>query len=53
LTRWGVPHQINVYAGAGHAFSAPVPPLRNDAADVAAWADATTFLAANLGSGGA
>jgi carboxymethylenebutenolidase len=48
LTTWGVPHQINVYPDAGHAFAAPVPPLRNDAADIASWADATTFLAQHL-----
>ncbi len=42
--RWKIDHQINIYAGAGHAFSAPVPPLRNETADVASWADATAFL---------
>jgi carboxymethylenebutenolidase len=40
-----VPHQINIYEGAGHAFAAPVPPLRNDAADRASWTDALEFLA--------
>ncbi|MGX7679938.1 dienelactone hydrolase family protein [Jatrophihabitans sp. DSM 45814] len=44
LSRWDVDHQINIYPGAGHAFSAPEPPLRNDAADRAAWPDAVTFL---------
>jgi carboxymethylenebutenolidase len=42
---WGITHEIKVYAGAGHAFSAPVPPLRNDAADKASWRDAMSFLA--------
>jgi carboxymethylenebutenolidase len=42
---WGITHEIQVYAGAGHAFSAPVPPLRNDAADKASWRDALSFLA--------
>ena len=41
---WGIDHQINIYPGAGHAFSAPVAPLRNEAADVASWADAISFL---------
>jgi carboxymethylenebutenolidase len=45
LEQWNVPHDIRLYPGAGHAFSAPVPPLRNDAADVASWADALTFVA--------
>ena len=37
-------HEFRVYPGAGHAFSAPVPPLRHDEADVASWADALAFL---------
>jgi carboxymethylenebutenolidase len=41
---WGIDHQINIYLDAGHAFSAPVPPLRNDAADKASWADAIAFV---------
>ena len=45
LDQWGIRHQIRIYAGAGHAFSAPLPPLRNDAADKASWADALAFLA--------
>jgi carboxymethylenebutenolidase len=43
--RWGIDHQINIYPGAGHAFSAPVAPLRHDAADAASWVDALDFLA--------
>ena len=41
---WSIDHQINIYPDAGHAFSAPVAPLRNEAADRASWADATSFL---------
>jgi carboxymethylenebutenolidase len=48
LAAWRIDHRIDVYPGAGHAFSAPVAPLRNDAADVASWADATAFLAQHL-----
>jgi carboxymethylenebutenolidase len=44
LEHWQIEHDVRVYPGAGHAFSAPVPPLRNDAADVASWADALAFL---------
>jgi carboxymethylenebutenolidase len=41
---WGIEHEVRVYPGAGHAFSAPVPPLRHDEADRASWADAVAFL---------
>ncbi|HEY3941720.1 MAG TPA: dienelactone hydrolase family protein [Acidimicrobiales bacterium] len=47
--QWHVEHEIKTYEGAGHAFSAPVPPLRNDAADKASWADALAFAARHLG----
>jgi carboxymethylenebutenolidase len=47
--QWGVDHQINIYPGAGHAFSAPVPPLRNHDADVASWADALAFMRKTVG----
>jgi carboxymethylenebutenolidase len=50
LTQWGVEHEIRVYAGAGHAFSAPDPPLRNDAADTASWPDALAFAARVTGA---
>jgi carboxymethylenebutenolidase len=46
--QWHVQHEIRIYQGAGHAFSAPVPPLRHDAADKAAWADALAFAARQL-----
>jgi carboxymethylenebutenolidase len=48
LASWHIEHQVNVYPEAGHAFAAPVAPLRNDAADRASWADATEFLRAAL-----
>ena len=44
LEQWHIEYELRAYAGAGHAFSAPVPPLRNDAADAASWADALAFL---------
>ncbi len=49
LDEWGIDHTITIYPGAGHAFSAPVAPLRHDAADRASWADARRFLAEHLG----
>jgi carboxymethylenebutenolidase len=49
LEQWHVAHQINIYPGAGHAFSAPVPPMRNHDADVKSWADALDFLSRQLG----
>jgi carboxymethylenebutenolidase len=45
LEQWRIAHDIRVYPGAGHAFSAPGPPLRNEAAAVASWADALAFAA--------
>jgi carboxymethylenebutenolidase len=45
LERWGVDHEIRIYPGGGHAFSAPDPPLRHDASDKASWTDATAFAA--------
>jgi carboxymethylenebutenolidase len=50
LNQWGIEHEIKVYAGAGHAFSAPDPPLRHDAADRASWVDATAFASRHLGA---
>lgn len=48
--QWGVDHRINIYAGAGHAFSAPDPPLRHEAADEASWKDALAFAREHLGT---
>jgi carboxymethylenebutenolidase len=42
---WEVDAQVNIYPGAGHSFTCPWGPMRNDAADRAAWNDATLFLA--------
>jgi len=50
LEQWGIEYEMRVYQGAGHAFSAPEPPLRHDAADKASWVDATTFAARHLGA---
>jgi carboxymethylenebutenolidase len=46
--QWHIDHDIRIYEGAGHAFSAPVPPLRHDAADKASWPDAVAFAARYL-----
>lgn len=47
---WGLNLETRIYPDAGHAFSAPVPPLRNHDADVASWADATAFLSRHMGN---
>ncbi len=47
--RWKVEHQINIYPGGGHAFSAPDPPLHHEASDRASWADAMEFVGRHLG----
>jgi carboxymethylenebutenolidase len=52
LEQWDIDHTIAIYPGAGHAFSAPVPPLRHDAADRASWVDAVRFLDTHLDGGG-
>jgi carboxymethylenebutenolidase len=44
LEQWEIPNKICVYPGAGHAFSAPDPPFRNEAAATASWADAMEFI---------
>jgi carboxymethylenebutenolidase len=44
LEEWGVSHDIRIYPGAGHAFSAPVPPLRNELAATSSWRDALEFV---------
>lgn len=43
MTRWGIEHEVRVYAGAGHAFSSPAPNLHHAEADAASWADALAF----------
>jgi carboxymethylenebutenolidase len=46
--QWGLNYEVKIYPNAGHAFSAPVPPLRNDEADAASWPDALAFAARYL-----
>jgi carboxymethylenebutenolidase len=46
--KWNIEHEIHVYPGAGHAFSAPAPHMHNAAASTASWADATAFAAQHL-----
>lgn len=41
---WGVDVRLSLYAGAGHAFSAPHPSLYHADADEDAWHDALAFL---------
>ena len=48
LEQWGVEHRIDIYPGAGHAFSVPFGPLRNDAADRASWPEAVAFFDRHL-----
>jgi carboxymethylenebutenolidase len=47
IERWAVDAEIRLYAGAGHAFSAPWGAMRNADADQAAWADAVSFVQAH------
>jgi carboxymethylenebutenolidase len=44
MTAWGVDHDVRVYPGAGHAFSAPSPTYHHPEADAASWADAVEWL---------
>jgi len=47
---WGLDAEFVLHPGAGHAFNAPVPPLRNDAADRLGWATAFEFVQKRLSS---
>jgi carboxymethylenebutenolidase len=47
IDQWGVDAEVRLYAGAGHAFSAPWGVMRHDEADRAAWDDAVAFLRAH------
>jgi carboxymethylenebutenolidase len=49
LVRGGVQHEVYVYEGAGHAFSAPAPAFYHEAADLASWQDAVDFAVAHNG----
>ena len=48
LAEWGVDHEVRVYAGAGHAFSAPAPAFHHAEADTASWADAVEYLGVRM-----
>ncbi len=48
LGQWDIPHTVNTYAGAGHAFCSPTPMFHNAAAEQAAWNDAVRFLSSRL-----
>lgn len=48
LSTWGVDHDVRVYAGAGHAFSAPTPQFHHAEADATSWADAVAYLKARM-----
>jgi carboxymethylenebutenolidase len=48
--QWNIPHQILVYPGAGHAFSAEAPHMYNARAAAASWTAATDFVARALAS---
>lgn len=52
LARWGVDHEVRVYPGAGHAFSAPAAAFHHAAADAASWADAVEYLQARMPASG-
>jgi carboxymethylenebutenolidase len=41
---WQIDAEVRIYPGAGHAFSVPSGPLRNEEAYKRAWTDAVTFL---------
>ncbi len=47
IETWKVDAEVRLYPGAGHAFSVPSGPLRNEAAYKVAWADAVSFLDAH------
>lgn len=51
LEQWGVPHEIRIHPGAGHAFSAPAPHMHNAQAAEVSWRQATEFLARAVGVG--
>jgi len=48
--RSGGRYESRLYTGAGHAFSADAPHMRNEAAATASWGEATDFLRRHLGS---
>jgi carboxymethylenebutenolidase len=50
IDHWDVAAEIKVYPDAGHSFTCPRGPMRNAAADEAAWQDALSFLSAHTGA---
>ena len=50
LEQWHITHEIRIYPGAGHAFSAPSPHMYDQAASEASWREAVGFMATALGS---
>ncbi|MSW93741.1 MAG: hypothetical protein F2923_00395 [Actinobacteria bacterium] len=47
---WELDAEFVLHPGAGHAFNAPVPPLRNDSADRLGWTTALEFIQKRLNS---
>ena len=50
IDSWQVDAQIKLYQGAGHSFTCPRGPMRNEQADQAAWQDAISFLSEHMGA---
>jgi carboxymethylenebutenolidase len=50
LDQWSIRHEICIYDGAGHAFSADVEGLHNADAAAASWKAATGFLERHMAS---
>jgi carboxymethylenebutenolidase len=44
IDTWRIDAEVRTYSGAGHAFSVPSGPLRNERVYEAAWTDAVNFL---------
>ena len=49
LARWGVEHEVCIYPGANHAFSAPAPHMHHAEATAASWEATVRFLRPKLG----
>lgn len=48
LKAWDLDAEFVIHRGAGHAFNAPVPTMRNDDADRSGWAKALDFVQTHL-----
>ena len=44
LETWGVPYELKLYPGAGHAFSAPAEHMHDAIATADSWSAALAFL---------